>query len=86
MGDNNLIVDLIKQSEINIKEKINNFCDSNSDDHNKINNHLAELNGSVRKIKKQQLILRGILIGAIGTLAILGLLPERLWELLKSII
>jgi hypothetical protein len=84
METNDFIVGLIKQTEVNIKEKISDFCNINSSDHKSINTHLSELNGSVKKIKRQQLILRGILIGVVGTLAVLGLLPERLWNLIKS--
>jgi len=55
----------------------------NTNGHSAINKRLDVTNGNIAKIKTRQLYLRGILIGAGFVLFILGLLPERLFQIVK---
>ena len=68
-----------------IIDRIKDFKDDNTIQHNQINNHLKTLNNSVAKIKRSQLLLRGIGIGVVGVLLLLGFLPQRVFDLIKSI-
>ena len=68
-----------------LKQDLHTFCNENRKGHDEIIIRQDKTNGSIAKLKKSQLLLRGIAFGIIGTLMILGFLPERLWEILKSV-
>ena len=71
-GQNNLIVGMIK----GLKE-------DNKVEHKEIKDRLDITNGNIARIKTKQLYLRGILIGAGAILFVLGLLPDRLFQIVK---
>lgn len=68
----NLIVDMIK-----------GLKNDNRIEHNSIIKRLDITNGNIARIKTKQLYLRGILIGAGIILFVLGLMPERLFQIVK---
>ena len=68
----NLIVDMIK-----------GLKNDNRIEHNSIIKRLDITNGNIARIKTKQLYLRGILIGAGIILFILGLMPERLFQIVR---
>lgn len=69
---NSLIVGMIKS----LKE-------DNSVAHAEIKNRLDITNGNITRIKTSQIYLRGILIGVGVILLALGLIPERLFQIIK---
>ena len=69
---NNLIVGMIKD----LKK-------DNTNGHNAINTRLDITNGNIAKIKTRQLYLRGILIGAGVVLFVLGIMPDRVFQIVK---
>ena len=71
-GQNNLIVGMIK----GLKE-------DNKVEHKEIKDRLDITNGNIARIKTKQLYLRGILIGAGAILFVLGLLPDRVFQIVK---
>lgn len=68
----NLIVDMIK-----------GLKNDNRIEHNSIIKRLDITNGNIARIKTKQLYLRGILIGAGIILFVLGLMPERLFQIVR---
>lgn len=67
-----------------LKDDFKSFCADNKGDHEHIIARQDATNGSIGKLKKNQLVLRGIGVGVIITLFILGFMPDRLWELFKA--
>lgn len=85
MANQDLIVKMISDLKTDFKSNLQDLKKENSNAHKGIANRLDTLNGNVACIKRKQFRLRYILMGVAGTLAILGLIPDRLWDLLKSI-
>jgi len=68
----NLIIDMIK-----------GLKDDNKTEHFEIKKRLDTTNGNIARIKTRQLYLRGVLIGAGIILFVLGLMPERLFQIVR---
>ncbi len=62
---------------------IKELKNDNKTEHKDIKDRLDITNGNIARIKTKQLYLRGILIGAGVVLFILGLLPERMFQIVK---
>ena len=77
----NMIIEMMND----LKDDFKLFCANNQKSHDEIIARQDKTNGSIGKLKTNQLILRGISIGVIITLVILGFMPDRLWELFKAI-
>lgn len=76
---------LIAQMLKDLKNDLNVFKEENYEQHRNIIERQDKTNSSIAKLKKSQLFLRGVLIGIIIILFLLGFLPPRIWELLKAI-
>ena len=62
---------------------IKGLKEDNRVEHKDIKTRLDTVNGNIARIKTKQLYLRGILIGAGTILFVLGLLPDRLFQIVK---
>ncbi len=62
---------------------IKGLKEDNKTEHKEIKDRLDITNGNIARIKTKQLYLRGILIGAGVVLFVLGLLPDRVFQIVK---
>lgn len=85
MDNNTLIVQMIKDLRDENTRSHEEIKKDNMGGYEKINTRLDITNGNIKKIKKRQLYLRGILIGITITLFVLGFLPQRLYDLIKMV-
>ena len=77
----NMIIEMMND----LKDDFKSFCADNTKAHEEIIRRQDATNGSIAKLKRSQLVLRGVGVGVIITLVILGFMPERLWEIFKAI-
>lgn len=82
MEDKKLIIDMLNSLKVDLTKQIDKFNDDNSKQHTEIIKRQDYTNGSIGKLKRSQLILRTVLATAFILLAVLGLLPERIYQII----
>ena len=85
MENQDLIIQTIKELKTDLCERFDRYEKQNDEQHKAIMSRQDHTNGSVAKIKKSQLILWTATSTVFVILAILGLIPERLYEIVKGI-
>ena len=76
-----LIIEMIKEFKADFKT----YVKDNQGQHKSIIERQDKTNGSVAKIKKGQLILWTVFATVFGVLAVLGFIPERLFNIISGI-
>ena len=77
----NMLVSMINELKLDFRT----FCEENRQCHEEIIGRQDKTNGSIALLKKNQLILRGVAVGVIATLLVLGFMPDRLYQLIKTV-
>lgn len=76
-------LDLVVNIMNDLKKDLCDFKNQNENQHHEIIARQDHTNGKLAELKKSQLILRGILIGAGAVLFAMGIMPQRLYDMLK---
>lgn len=86
METQDIILDKIKELKEDICSRMDKTDASNNEQYKEIITRQDYTNGSIGRLKKSQLVLRTILATVFILMAILGFMPERLYQMLKGII
>ena len=82
MENQRLVVTMLEDFKTDFKS----FKEENKEAHVEIIKRQDHTNGSINKLKKNQLILRTVLGTVFIVMAVLGFMPERVYQMLKGII